>query len=53
MMYIIFKDEAEHWVMLREDQLRFINYSSKEIMILGCDTLIVYLEVLTSLYTYE
>ena len=53
MMYIIFQDDAEHWVMLREDQIRFINYGDESLMILGCDTKIKYLHVLTTLYTYE
>jgi len=51
--YIIFKDIEDEWVILREDQLRYINYTDKYLMILGCDAQIQYIRLLTSLYTYD
>ena len=44
MKYIIFKDIEDEWVILREDQLRYINYTDKYLMILGCDVQIQYID---------
>ncbi len=54
MKYIIFQESLlGDWFILPEDKIRVINYTKKSLAILNRETSITYLNMLTSLYTYE